>query len=96
MIQLPLSDVEPPNKYFIYVRDNVAEECSQNLGFDIDVYITSTTQVLTRVWYGETDIHRVIDRGLVKVVAQPVYLQSLSRWFGISSFKDANAQPFQA
>lgn len=95
VIQLHLTDAEPHAKYHIYVRDNVAQECSQDLGFDVDVYITATTKALTRVWYGEIDIHKAIDNGSVKVVAHPVYLKSLKGWLGISSFTTENPQPFQ-
>jgi len=85
-IQFNLTDVEDGSKRYIFVRDGVVQECVQNLGFDVDVYITSTVKALTRVWYGEVGINRAVEDGLVKVVAPPVYLKNLSRWLGISSF----------
>lgn len=94
VIQLLLTDTQPQAKHYIYVRDNIAQECSQNLGFDVDVYITATTQTMTRIWYGETDIHQAIDSGLLKVVAPHVYLKTLSRWLGISSFTGETPNPF--
>ncbi|GGO85740.1 HxlR family transcriptional regulator [Marinobacterium nitratireducens] len=96
VIQLHLTDVTPEAKYHIYVRDNVATECPLDLGFDVDVYITASTKALTRVWYGEIDIYDAIDNGSVKVVAHPVYIKSLKRWFGISSFTTDNPQPFHS
>ncbi|GAB3098329.1 helix-turn-helix transcriptional regulator [Aestuariicella hydrocarbonica] len=96
VIQLLLTDVKPHKKHYFYVRNNVVQECSQNLGFDVDVYITATTKALTRVWYGETDIHQAIENGLLKVVGPSVYTRNLSRWLGISSFTSDNPQPFQS
>lgn len=86
VIQFNLTDVDTSPKRYIYVRDGIVQECDQDLGFDVDVYITSTVKVLTRVWYGEVDIHRAIADDLVKIVAPPMYLKNLSRWLGISSF----------
>jgi len=96
VIQLHLTDVEPPARHYIYVRDNSAQQCSQNLGFDVDVYITATTKALSRIWYGEVDIRQAVDNGLVKIVAPPVYMKSLQRWFGISAFTTENPQPFRS
>ncbi len=95
VIQLHLTDVTPEARHYIYVRDNAAKECSQDLGFDIDVYITASTKALTRVWYGETDIHQAIHNGSVKVVARPVYIKSLNHWLGISAFASDSGRPFQ-
>jgi DNA-binding HxlR family transcriptional regulator len=96
VIQLHLSDQGPKAKYHIYVRDNVAAECSQDLGFDVDVYITASTKTFTRVWYGELGLLQAIDSGAMKVVAKPVYRKSIRKWFGISTFTTGNPQPFTA
>ncbi len=95
VIQLNFTDITSTDKHYIYVRDNAASACPQDLGFDIDLYITGTTTALTKIWYGEVDIHQAIDNGDVKVVGQPAYLKSIKRWFGISSFTTDNARPFQ-
>ncbi len=92
VIQLHLTDVTDEPKRFINVRDGVASHCVQDLGFDVDVYITGTLQDLTRVWYGEIGIERAMETGLVAVVAPPVYLRSISRWLGVSSFAVGNPE----
>ncbi|TXS95443.1 helix-turn-helix transcriptional regulator [Parahaliea maris] len=90
VLQFHLTDIKPDGKRFIYIRDGVVQECAQDLGFEVDVYITSTVKTLTRVWYGELDIHAAIESELVTVVAPPVFLKNLSRWLGISSFTTGN------
>ena len=92
VLQFNLTDVGNGEKRYLYVRDSEVQECAQDLGFDVDVYITSTVKALTRVWYGEVGIHRAIDDGLVTVVASPVYLRSISRWLGVSSFTTDHPQ----
>ncbi|MFV8817444.1 winged helix-turn-helix transcriptional regulator [Haliea sp. E17] len=94
VVQFHLTDLKDDPKRYIYIRDGVVQECAQDMGFEVDVYITSTLPTLTRVWYGEIDIHRAIDAGLVKLVAPPVYQNNLRRWLGISSFATDNPRIF--
>jgi DNA-binding HxlR family transcriptional regulator len=85
-IQLNLTDVtEAPIRY-IHVRDGDIQVCDTDLGFEIDVYITSTVDVMTRIWYGETDMAIAMQKGDMKVDAAPMYLRGIKRWLRISSF----------
>jgi DNA-binding HxlR family transcriptional regulator len=89
-IQINLTDVgESPVRY-IHVRDGKVQVCDTDLGFETDVYITSTIDVMTRIWYGETDMVSAMGDGSMKVDAAPLYLRSIRRWLGISSFTTDN------
>jgi len=90
VIQFNLTDIEDAPKRYINVRNGAAEPCLQDLGFDVDVYITATVPTLTKIWYGELDIHKAIDEGLVKVVAPPLFLRNIRKWLGISAFTTPN------
>ncbi len=92
IIQINLTDVEDKSRRYINISEGVAQDCSQDLGFEVDVYISSTLNVMTRIWYGELDIHKAIDSGALKIVAPPHYLKNLSRWLGISTFTSDTAQ----
>ena len=85
-IELTLDDVKEAPRHYIHVRGGKIQTCDTDLGFDVDVYIRSTVDAMTRVWYGELDIKAAIDRGLMKVKAAPVYLRHIRRWMKISSF----------
>jgi DNA-binding HxlR family transcriptional regulator len=89
-IQINLSDVEESPRGYIHVRDGEVEICDTDLGFETDVYITSTLDLMTRVWYGEVDMTEAIESGRMKVVAAPVYRRHLTRWLRISSFTTDN------
>jgi hypothetical protein len=86
VIHINLTDVEESPTRYIHVRDEKAQVCDTDLGFDVDVYITSTLGVMTRIWYGEVDMHAAIDSGQMTVKAPPVYARQIKRWLGISSF----------
>ncbi len=85
-IKLTLTDVGGSPTRYIHVRDGKVQACDADLGFEVDVYITSTLADMTRVWYGETDLVAAMEEGRMKVVAAPAYRRTIRRWLGISSF----------
>ena len=89
-IQLNLTDVEDSPRRYIHVRDGEVEVCDTDLGFETDVYITSTLDLMTRIWYGEVEMTQAIETGRMKVVAAPVYSRHITRWLRISFFTTDN------
>lgn len=90
VICFDLTDVRESPRRFIQVKNGKTQVCDQDMGFNIDVYISSTLAVMTKVWYGNIGLHEAIDKGLVKVDAAPVYLRHITRWLRISSFTTDN------
>jgi DNA-binding HxlR family transcriptional regulator len=90
VISINLSDVEESPTRYIHVQNGEAQVCDKNLGFEVDVYINSTLQVMTSIWYGKTEIHSAIKQGILTVVAAPVYQRRIKSWLGISSFTTDN------
>ena len=89
-IQLNLGDVEQSPTRYIHVRDGQIQVCDTDLGFETDVYITSTLDVMTRIWYGEVGMLSAISDGRMKVSAAPVFCRHITRWLRISSFTTDN------
>ena len=89
-IELTLADIGEAPAGYIHVRDGEVQVCDTVLGFEIDVYIHSTLDVMTRVWYGEIDMTAAVETGRMKVTAAPVYTRHITRWLGISSFTTDN------
>ena len=85
-IRIELTDVENEPVHYIHVRDKKVEVCDTDLGLDTDVYITSTLDVMTRVWYGEIDMAAAIESRSMRVSAAPIYTRRIGRWLRISSF----------
>lgn len=89
-IELDLTDVAQRPAGYIHVRNDKVQVCDTDLGFERDVFITATLDLMTRIWYGEVDMRRAIEAGKMKVSAAPVYLRHMTRWFRISSFTTDN------
>jgi DNA-binding HxlR family transcriptional regulator len=90
VIEFSFTDVEDAPKRYIRVQNGACQVCDQDLGFEIDVYITASLKDMTRIWYGELDMHHAMESGAMKVSAAPVYLRHIKRWLGISSFTTNN------
>ena len=91
-IRIELSDVEQSPVHYIHVRDGKVEVCETDLGLETHVYIRSTLDVMTRVWYGEINMNAAIDSGRMRVDAAPLYTRNITRWLRISSFTTDNPQ----
>jgi DNA-binding HxlR family transcriptional regulator len=89
-IELILADIGDSPIGYIHVRDGKVQVCDTDLGFDVDVFIASTLDVMTRIWYGEVPMQSAIETGEMRVSAAPVYTRRISRWLGISSFTTDN------
>jgi DNA-binding HxlR family transcriptional regulator len=89
-IQINLTDVEESPTRYIHVRDGKVQVCDTDLGFETDVYITSTLNLMTRIWYGEIDMANAMESERMQVSAAPVYVRHIKRWLRISSFTSDN------
>jgi len=89
-IRFEFSDVSDSPIRYVHVRDGKVEVCDSDLGLETDVYITSTLDVMTRVWYGEINMTAAIDSGHMRLDAAPVYTRHITRWLRISSFTTDN------
>lgn len=89
-IQFSLTDVDDAPTRYIHVREGGVQVCDTDPGFETDVHITSTLDLMTRVWYGEVDMASAVKSGRMKVSARPVYCRHLTRWLRISSFTTDN------
>ncbi len=91
-IRIELTDVGQEPVHYIHVRDGKVEVCETDLGLDTDVYISSTLDVMTRVWYGEIDMAAAVESGRMQVTAAPIYTRRIGRWLRISSFTTDDPQ----
>jgi len=89
-ICLRLTDVKGSPERYIHVRDGKVQSCDTDLGFEVDVFITSTLDVMTRIWYGEIDMAAAMSDERMKVDAAPMYKRHIKRWLKISSFTTDN------
>jgi len=90
-IRFNFTDVKESPTRYIHVRNDQVQVCETDLGFETSVDITSTLNLMTRIWYGEIDMENAIKNEHMTASAAPVYLRHIKRWLRISSFTTDNA-----
>ena len=83
-IQMTVSSSTETKKYFILVRENVAQLCDENIGYDVDVFLSASLETFGKIWFGEISLDYARRKDLLKVAGTPFYEKHLSKWLGIS------------
>ena len=83
-IQITFSGEERPARKFILVRQGAAQTCEDNMGTDVDVYLTADRETFGRIWFGEISVLSAVKTGRLKVVGTTFYVRTVSRWLGVS------------
>lgn len=73
-------------KKFVLIREGRTQVCEDNIGYEVDVYLSADVQTLYELWYGDISHGAAREQGRLKVVAAPVYCRNLSNWLRTSQF----------
>jgi len=91
-IQFTVTGEKTPVKKFILVRNGNTQVCEDNIGYDVDIYLSATLETLGKIWYGEFSALEAYDKGLLKVIGPTYCLKNLSKWIGVSQFAPYSAK----
>ncbi len=91
-LQFNFADNSESPKQYINIHNGQAQFCSQNMGFEVDVYITTTLKDMTKIWYGELAMPKAIEDEKMIVVGNSQYIRNITKWLRISSFTGDNPQ----
>lgn len=89
VIQLTFKDLDLPPQ-FIQITDGCSQSCDQDMGFDVDLYLTASLLTFNQIWYGDVLLQQAIDKGDLVVVGNPAYARSMPKWLRISGYADLN------
>lgn len=85
-LQFTIEEAHGTARKFVLVRDSNAQICEENLGHEVDVYLTAGLNTFYKIWFGETSLSAACEKQLLKVVGAPVYTRNLSKWLRTSQF----------
>jgi len=91
VIQITFTDLAENSQWFLFVNQSKCEVCDENRGYEVDVYLRSTLQTLSDIWWNNLSFKEAIATGELQVVGAPVYAKTLSKWFPTSMFADDNS-----
>jgi hypothetical protein len=86
-VQFDFSDLPASKRAWWLVSDGgEIDLCPANPGFEVDLYVTTDLQTMTRVWMGELAIKAAVASGRVELEGPRELRQRLERWLGLSGF----------
>lgn len=91
-VQFNFTDNVGNSKQFINIQNGKIQVCSKDLGFEVDVYITSTIKHMTKIWYGELSMSTAMEENKMTVIGNIEYTNNIQKWLRISSFTGDNPQ----
>lgn len=82
------SDIERYNSWWLVVRDNNVDLCTENPGLDVDLYVRSSLRTMVEVWEGDLDLQAVTHEELIHTQGDKQLAKTMMSWFGINPFSD--------
>ncbi|MDH5301964.1 MAG: helix-turn-helix transcriptional regulator [Gammaproteobacteria bacterium] len=92
-IQFSIEHQGVTSKKFVLVRDGKAQVCEENIGLDVDVYLSASLKTFYDIWFAATSLSFACDKGLLKLVGAPSYVRQISKWLRTSQFGDFRKSP---
>ncbi len=88
VIQVIFTDLREAqrNWWLIVGRDQEADLCSVDPGFDVDLYVSTDLRTMTEIWMGYTTIHRAKDQGRLLLTGDKQLEADLVSWLRLSPF----------
>jgi len=90
-LQFNVTGIPEPQKRFVMVQSGGVQVCEDNIGTEVDVYLTASLETFGQIWYGRLGILPACESGRLKVVGAPHYVDNLSKWLGTSQFAKEGA-----
>jgi DNA-binding HxlR family transcriptional regulator len=79
-------DVTGFSHWWLVVRNDEVDLCTDNPGKDVDLYITSSLRDLVLIWDGDIEIRQALRSGLLKTQGNRQLAKTLPDWLGINLF----------
>lgn len=83
-IEFIFNDRTPVKRGYIMIRQGVAQVCDENLGTEVDLYLTASSETFARIWYGHQSVNRALSKGDLKALGNTTLERTISKWLGIS------------
>ncbi len=83
-------DFTPPHRFraWLVFDPSDATVCTQDPGYEVDIWIRADAMELERVWMGRTSLHDAVAAGTITIDGLPRGLRTFERWFAWSPYRD--------
>lgn len=82
------SDIEGHNNWWLAVRDQTVDLCTENPGLDVDLYIRSSLRTIVEIWEGDLAFEAALNNQHLSLQGDKQLAKSISVWLGINPCAD--------
>ena len=87
VVQIDFHGAAKGTYWLLLVRPETSV-CMQDLGFDVDLFVSADTIAIHRVWMGMMSIAECVDDGLIEIDGLTAHVNAFPGWFRLSLFSD--------
>jgi len=80
------SDLDKYRKWWLVVSRDDVDLCTEDIGKDVDLYISSDLRTMVEVWLGDRDLKAMLRNERINAVGSKVLIRSMEDWFGLGVF----------
>ncbi len=82
------NDLTTFKNWWLVVRNDEVDLCTENPGKDVDLYITTTLRNLVEIWKGDIEIKQALRKELIKTQGNKQLAKTMPDWLGICLYAD--------
>jgi hypothetical protein len=82
--------------YWLVVDGREIDLCSDDPGFEVDLYVESSLRTMTAIWMGITTVRAEKNAGRLEIEGDPQVAKSMQQWLGLSPFAKEQNQRSRA
>ena len=82
--------------YWLVVEGRDVDLCSEDPGFEVELYVETSVRIMTMVWMGLTTIRAERETGRLHIEGDAEVAKSMQQWLGLSPFAKEQNQRSRA
>jgi len=72
--------------WWLVIDGNEVDLCSDDPGYEVDLYVESSLRSMTAVWMGHSTLKAEIEAGNIELTGDKAIARSMHAWLGLSPF----------
>lgn len=89
VMRFEFNDCPPATRFWwLVVEGGEVDVCLKDPGYDIDLLIRSSLNIMTGVWMGHRSLHEALKSHAIRLAGDTALKESLPDWFLLNVFSD--------
>ena len=81
-------DIDRYKNWWLVLRDDSVDLCTENPGRDVDLYVSASLRDLVEVWEGDVSIKKALREKLIRTQGNRQLAKTMPEWLGINRYAE--------